>query len=102
MCLFDRITKVNSKDIDIDSSSVRAWSLHPDELGSGECQYQGQTYNFKVSHEFDDGNTYIIYHHIEGNALFYFTLTMDDPRIHYNEILSYTQKIAENAQELSS
>jgi hypothetical protein len=52
-------------------------SSNPDEVIGGEILYDGIRYKFKYHHDFDNGNTYIVYDDV-GSPKFYFAL-------YYNE-----------------
>ena len=49
----------------------------PEEIEDGVIYYFGQTYYFKFHHEFDEGNTYIVYDG-SGNSIAYFVMQMGD------------------------
>ena len=70
-----RDKKLKLSDIVIIRQSPRRG--RPDEIEDGVLQYLGKTYYFKFSHEFDEGNTYMVYD-ASSNLIAYFVIKMGD------------------------
>ena len=70
--VFNNLTQI--KDFKILKSNPRSGRF-AHEPNDGTINYNGKVYDFKFSHEFDEGNSYIVYDN--NNPVFYFLLYND-------------------------
>jgi len=57
--------------------NLRAGETDPREIEDGDILYEGRNYYFKFHHEYDMGNTYIVYDSKQV-PFAYFTISFDD------------------------
>ena len=70
--IFNNLTKITGFEIIQSNPRSGRFSNEPHD---GNINYNGKLYYFKFSHEFDEGNTYIVYKN--NNPVFYFSLYND-------------------------
>lgn len=71
--VFDNLDRITG--FQIVNSNPRS-ARFSNEPGDGTINYNGKLYYFKFSHEFDSGNTYIVYDD-NNNPIFHFPLYTD-------------------------
>jgi len=69
--MFPNVPKIT--DFQIIRSNLRVGKTDPRDIEDGVILYGGKNYYFKFSHEFDVGNTYIVYND-KQNPFAYFSI----------------------------